>query len=480
MPDKTTISIEVYRRENLLLKRENANLREEILRLKSILSKDSHNSSKPPSSDGFKKKTKSLRTRSGKPQGGQIGNKGGVLEMTATPDSQIIHKVDQCNHCSKDISYLGTHTYENRQVLDLPPVQLHVTGHKAEVKQCPHCHRTSTAVFPESITQKVQYGNGLKGLIVYLMNYQLMPYERTREFIADVFGHTLSGSTLFEINKKCSANLEEYEQIIKSALIASKTVHFDETGFYYEGKRKWLHSASTKGLTYYYPHDKRGKVAMDEMDILPRYGGTAIHDFWQSYLGYDCSHGLCNVHHLRDLTFCYEQEGSKWAKQLKQFLQKVNKQVNHAQTNNQQCLEESRITNNLEEYQQLLDIGKKEHPPPEPAAKKRGRIKKTKSRNLLERFENYQHEILGFMQNFDIPFDNNRAEQDIRMMKVKQKISGCFRSSQGAEYFAKIRGYISTMRKQGIEVLHAINMAMNKNPIIPYSCYSYQQIFKVK
>jgi transposase len=474
------MTIEAYQKENQQLKQKIveltgwiSTLSQEILSLKAIISKDSHNSSKPPSSDGFKKKTKSLRSQSGKPRGGQKGNKGGVLEMTATPDIEVIHKVEQCGHCSKDISYLGTHTYDNRQVLDCPPIKLYVTEHKAEVKQCPHCQGTTTAAFPEGIIQKVQYGNGVKGLIAYLMNYQLMPYERTREFIADVFGHSLSGSTLFEVNKKCSANLEDYEQTIKSALIASKTVHFDETGFYYEGKRKWLHSASTKDLTFYYPHNNRGKVAMDEMNILPQYEGTAIHDFWKSYLDYDCNHGLCNVHHLRDLTFCHEQEGSEWAKQQKQFLQKVNNQVNQAKANNQQCLEKCQIIDNLKEYQRLLDLGKKEHPPPERIIKKRGRIKKTKSRNMLERFESYQYEILGFMQNFDIPFDNNRAEQDIRMMKVKQKISGCFRSSEGAEYFARIRGYISTMRKQGVEVLHAIDMAMNKNPIIPACCYSY-------
>ena len=263
--------------------------------------------------------------------------------MVENADKQIVHKAERCKCCGKAIHQLGTHRYEKRQVFDLPEIRLETTGHRAEIKTRPYCHTENKADFPAQVSHPVQYGQAVKGLVLYLINYQLLPIERTRELFEDIFGHSLSGATLNNINQACADNLQSYEEQVSQALLNSKIVHFDDTGFYYEGKCKWLHSASTKELTYYFPHDKRGRCAMNDMGLLPNYKGIAVHDFWKSYLDYDCKHSLCNVHHLRDLTFCHEHEGSQWALKMKEFLQQIKSQEDKAKTEGLTQLKEKQL-----------------------------------------------------------------------------------------------------------------------------------------
>lgn len=450
------------------LERENSILKERLLRLEAMLNKNSRNSSKPPSSDGFKKVIKGLRSQSNKKAGGQQGHKGNTLTMVSNPDNSVYHKVEHCKECGKNLTGIGTQSYEKRQVFDIPSINIKVTEHLAEIKTCPVCSTKNKADFPEHIQQPVQYGERILTWIIYLMNYQLLPYKRTAEIFEDLFGHGLSEGTLNNINARFYDNLERFEDELKNELLNQKAINFDETGYYFNTKRNWLLSASTKNLTYYHPHTKRGSEAMDSMGILPNFKGIAIHDFWKSYLTFNCSHALCNVHHLRDLIFCHEQEGSAWAQKMKDFLLDVKTEVDKAKQDEKTSLELYQIIKFKQQYNEILKEGQKEHPPPKKEKGKRGRQKKSKSRNMLERFDEYQNEILTFMNNFDVPFDNNLAEQDLRMMKVKQKISGCFRSSDGAKYFSRIRSYISTIRKQGFEVFDALQRAAKGQPIIPF------------
>jgi len=460
--------------EVILLRAENAELKLEILSLRSLVSellgklnKNSSNSSKPPSSDSFVKKTKSLRQSTGKSVGGQLGHEGNTLKSVINPDKIIEHNVNSCSCCGKDISILGTLQYESRQVFDIPPIKLEVTEHRAIIKTCPGCNTENKATFPIHITQPVQYGFNIHKTAVYLMNYQLLPLQRTSELFGDLFGHPISTGTLNSMNIKCFENLEPFETDITQKIIDSPVVHFDETGYYVNSKRQWLHSASTKTLTLYMPHEKRGKEAMNAMKILPEYKGTAIHDFWYPYHSYSCSHGLCNVHHLRDLTFCNEYEKSSWAKNAIDLLFVIQKQCDEAKQQNRPHLSTEQILTIEIKYINLLQEGNREHPLPPPNPKGvRGKIKKSKSRNLLERFEQNRKSILAFMYDFNIPFGNNLAEQDIRMMKVKQKISGCFRTMSGAQIFSRIRSYISTTRKQEMNLMNAIHCAVIGSPYI--------------
>jgi hypothetical protein len=475
-------NIQVLERQNMLLTEQNLlqqvvinkqslrieELEKRITHLENIQSKNSSNSSKPPSSDGFKRTT-SMRKPSGKKPGGQKGHPGRNLPMVAVATKHQIHFVTQCSCCGHDISESAVVSYQRRQVTDVPPITIEVTEHMAEQKECPHCKTVSTAVFPARVSQPMQYGDNIRQWIVYMLNFLMVPVGRTAKFLQDFLGIHMSEGTVINIQKECAGNLAEFEQKIKAALCKEPVVHFDETGYYIDKLRQWLHVASTKELTLYMPHPKRGKEAMDAMGILPGFEGVAVHDFWGSYMDYPCGHELCNVHHLRDLTFCAEQEKNIWAEHMSELLLKVKSQVEAAKAQKLQSLESAQVTEFEQQYDALVETGKKEHPLPERQKGKRGKVKKSKTRNMIERFDQHRKSILGFMNDFQIPFDNNLAEQDIRMTKTKLKVSGCFRSMEGAENFALIRSYISTMRKQGINLFDALLSAITGEPVIPQS-----------
>ena len=378
--------------------------------------------------------------------------------MVEDPDHVKIHSVNECENCQCSLSGKEAHTLEKRQVFDIPPSKLEVTEHQVEIKECPACGHINKAGFPEDVIAPVQYGPRIKATAVYLKGYQLLPSGRTAELFQDLFSCGLSEGTLDNIINDTSLRLENTIEQIKEQLQKTSLAHFDETGISLMGKRHWLHAASTESLTHYEFHAKRGTEAMDDIGILPNFHGRAIHDFWKPYLTYEnYSHGLCNAHHLRELTFLYEEQEENWAKNMIDCLLEIKTTVDAAR-NTRNGLVKEQLHKFEKRYQRILNKGytvnSLENKPP--GRKKRGRPKKSKARNLLERLDKHRKKALAFMYDFNVPFDNNLVERDVRMAKVQQKISGTFRSENGAKAFCRIRSYISTVRKNSIDVLEAI------------------------
>jgi transposase len=330
--------------------------------------------------------------------------------------------------------------------------------------------------FPEGVTQPLQYGAGVKSLLVYLQSYQLLPYARTCELFHDLFGSAPSEGTLSETLQSCSFQLEATEAAIREALTQAKVAHFDETGLRVEGKLHGLHSqsglslysASTETLTHYSPQKKRGQEGMKAAGVLPNFQGRAVHDGWASYFTYGCDHALCNAHHLRELTFLAERHSQAWAEELKRLLIEMKQAVEAANDAGKAALTKKTLRSLLKRYDTLLKTGEAANPPPPEAVPRRGRRKQTPARNLLGRLRRYQEETLAFLYDFAVPFDNNPAEREIRMMKVQQKVSGGFRSQEGAQAFCRIRGYIASARKQSHPVLFALQPeTISSRPLRP-------------
>ncbi len=452
-----------------LLEAENRQLREEDKELRGKLAKNSKNSSKPPSSDGLKKpKPKSLRKQTGKKPGGQQGHPGARLEMVDQPDHIVLHTNDACQQCGRSLESVAATDNSRRQVIDMPPVKLEVTEHRAEIKCCPGCGCRNEAAFPDDVKTSAQYGSRIKSLLVYLNQYQLLPYDRTCQLVEDLFSRTISQGTLYNWNLDCYQNLESTEQQIRQAILTSEVVHFDETGIRQQGKLHWLHTAGTEHLTFYGLHARRGKEAMIELGILEKYTGCAVHDHWKSYFAFSCDHSLCNAHHLRELTYLAEQDQQVWAESMIGLLLEA-KKVSEATAEN--CLAEDSpaLLSIRLRYDALIAQGLARNlPPPQRLEKKkRGRPKQSKAKNLLDRLRDYREETLAFLTHPLIPFDNNQGERDIRMAKLKQKISGCFRGQDGGNIFARIRGYVSTLRKNDLEILAGIQSIFNGSPKLP-------------
>lgn len=450
------------------LSKDNTALNERVKSLESQVNKNSNNSSKPPSSDGFKKKTKSLRIKSGKRPGGQEGHEGSTLCMNDNPDEIKIHSVEQCIKCGASLDDISPERYIVRQVIDMPETKAKTTEHRAEVKICPQCKCKNTARFPDEIVNTVQYGGRLKAIAVYLTQYQLIPYKRSAGLIEDLFNHHLSQGSIVTFNENCHEKLQSIEDNIKNSIISSTgAVHFDETGMYVEKKRKWLHVASNENLTYYECHEKRGKEATDKIGILSKFTGTAVHDGFKTYNKYtNCSHALCNAHILRELNGITELQNQEWAKPMKDLLIEIKKEVDLI-SNNYNVLPLDKIQDFEARYNKILKAGFDEDYAKNIELYSQKKVKRSLSLNLLNRLSGYKEQILAFMYDFDIPFDNNLAERDLRMAKVKQKISGTFRSSAGANAFTRIRGYVSTVRKQGNNALDCIKSVFTANPIDP-------------
>lgn len=437
------------------------------------LAKDSHNSSKPPSSDIKKPKTRSQRTSRGKPPGGQPGHPGETLRMRETPDQVLVHSPTECVACGTSLWEVAGRGYERRQVFEVPPLKLEVIEHRAEVKNCPHCAQRNKGRFPEAVTQPVQYGDRVKALGVYFTEYQMLSYERTSETFADLFGQAVLPATVHGSNETCYIELASAEEAIKEHLRQADVLHADESGLYVAGKRAWIHVSSAAEWTHYEHHAKRGKAATDAIDILPKFHGTAVHDGYGSYPQYKaCDHALCNAHHLRELTFIEEEYQQAWAGRMKALLLEIKGRVANAQALGATELETPTQQAFVRRYQAILRAGAAANPVPAATGppdgpKKRGRKKQSPAKNLLDRLRANRAAVLAFMRDFRVPFDNNLAERDLRMVKVKQKISGCFRSEEGAQYFCRIRSYISTVKKQGGRVLEALEQVFKGNPMIP-------------
>ena len=421
----------------------------------------SKNSSIPPSKDP--NRNKAPKDKGDKPAGGQKGHKGTTLAQTDSQDEVDIRLVVRDTLPKGNYHEVG---FIKRQVVDIDISKI-ITEYRAQILENEHGERF-TADFPDGVNSHIQYGSNIKAHAVYLSQYQLLPYNRIEEYFSDQLDIPISAGSLFNFNKQAFDLVKSSgaEEIIKNALRSSMSaLHVDETGINIAGKRCWLHGASDQAWTYFFSHKKRGKEAMDDADILAHFQGILCHDHWKPYYKYTvCDHSLCNAHHLRELERSWEHDEMQWAKAMQTLLISINK----AQRDNGFIVDNATQASYRTEYQKILADGDKHCPPPDEKWRKegqRGRLKRTKSRALLERLRNFEDDVLRFMTRVDIPFTNNQGENDIRMTKVHQKISGCFRSEQGAEIFCLVRSYLSTCRKQNVSASEALNLLFkNKLP----------------
>lgn len=437
-----------------------------VAELERRLGQNSRNSHKPPSSDGLARRTVSSREPSGRKPGGQPGHEGTTLRMVEQPDRVKPHVPPVCPGCGRALAGLTGTVCERRQVIELVPKLTEVIEHQAMEVVCPGCRQAVRGRFPDGVDQAVQFGAGLKGLMVYLQTYQLLPYERTAEFCTDVLALGVSEGTLDSARLTSAENLAGVTAAIKVAIGSAPVVGFDETGVRIAGKLDWLHTARTDTLTHYETHRRRGSVAMDEIGILPVYRGTAEHDGLAAYRLYPCRHALCNSHHLRELKAINQDPGQEWAGRMRGLLCEIKQCVDEAKAAGAVALAEPVLRRFTRRYDELIRAGRRANPHGIEQMN-RGRLKRTPAQNLLNRLAEDRAAVLLFMHDFQVPFDNNGSERDLRMMKVKQKVSGCFRSTEGAAAFCRIRGYISTLRKQGLPVLPALQSTLRGAPVMP-------------
>lgn len=439
--------------------------------LEDQVAKNSGNSSKPPASDGLVRPPRPAHDRQRGPRrsGGQVGHAGHTLQAVAWPDHLGPHAVPRCARCQRSLRRVPVTGWEKRQVFEVPPVRVEVTEHRAEIKACPACGQLTRADFPAGVEQAVQYGPRLKAQAVYFHHYHFIPLERTAELFGDLYGHPVSDGLVVEASATTAQQVVPVVSQIKTYLAQHPGVtHFDETGVRVGGRWHWLHSASTADLTYYAWHPKRGTKALDAIGLLPALQGTALHDHWSAYFQYPVAHALCNAQHLRELKFVAEQYHQPWATRFSTLLLDIKAAVAKARPQ-RTSLPPQLVAQFEQRYAQLLRQGRRANPTPPrtPSPKPRGRPKQSPPQNLLDRLHDHQREVLAFMYDFEVPFDNNQAERDLRMTKVKQKISGGFRSQAGAHVFCHLRSYISTVRKNGHSVIDALHAAGLGQPYRP-------------
>lgn len=420
--------------------------------LEAMIKMNSSNSSKPPSTDGLKKKIKKNNRVKGKRKpGAQPGHSGSGLCLMENVDEKIICPVNNKCECGADLSRREVTRIEKRQVIDTPEKLIHVKEYLIEVKQC-KCGKEHKGDC--NYTQRVQYGEGLKSLLVYFNQYQLIPNDRIQEMMKDVFGLSVSDGLIFSSAENCFNNLEDTVEMIKEGLKESSLIHNDETGIRCEGKTQYIHCASNEHLTHFAIHSTRGYKAIEEIGILPEFKGVSVHDRWASYDRYNCTHALCNAHLLRDLKFVHEEMHRNWARKMIELL------LNVKERKNDEMLTANFTTRTERRMDEIIRRALRKEPKITDIPGKRGRKPQNKSVLLLKVFRDRKKEIMLFARNKEVPFDNNLCERDLRMIKLKQKISGCFRALKGAKIFCAIRSYISTIRKKGFLVWEAIKQAI--------------------
>ena len=437
---------------------ENAALRAKVAELERRLGQDSSTSSKPPSSDGLAKKPRilgSLRGASGKPSGGQKGHKGETLRQVARPDRIVGHEASHCGRCQARLEPGMARDFEARQVFDLVERPLIVTEHRASIYRCACCGGRTKAEFPEGVTSPTQYGERIKAAAVYLNVQQLIPEDRAAQALGDLFGaHPPCPASVTAWVGEKAAELEQVHAEIGARVAQEKVRHLDETGLRVAGKLHWLHTTSSQAFTFYRAEEKRGAIPLDLK------GGVVVHDGFVAYgaLG-DVKHALCNAHHLRELNALIEIDGEAWAASMRDMLLEANAAVRQAREAGAKALEPGEVDAFIERYWEAVRQGLSFHRdlpalPRDP--KSRGRRKRRPGFNLLIRLKAFKDDALRFLVDFDVPFTNNLAEQDIRMTKVKMKISGAFRTLAGAKIFADLRSIVSTARKQGCDILQTL------------------------
>ena len=437
--------------EQILLLKEKINrLAAKIKVLEGRSKKNSKNSHKPPSTDekSRNKKTTSSREKSSNNPGGQPGHPGKTLEQHKNPDEIVKLTVSDCAHCGTSLRNTAT-SIIRRQQFEIPPIHMFVTEYQAESKDC-KCGYNTTACFPEGITNTVQYGPNARALMVYLNQYQFIPYLRIKQLFKDVFGKDISPGTIVNAINSLSANLNILDSQIKNKLRRSTVIHCDETGMNVNGEKQWLHTSGNEKWAHFGLHAKRGQQASQEINILPRSKGIMVHDHWKSYFRYSRNeHALCNAHHIRELRFIHENHSMQWAKNMKGLLLEINQSKDKYVNQNKTKFSKWLLRKYNSAYDSILVLAEREQ-------RVRGTID---SRNLINRLKGYKKETLLFMNNFKVPFTNNLAERDIRMAKVKQKISGYFRSKISSNSFCKIRTMIISATKNRKNIFKTIQAA---------------------
>ena len=447
------------------LRRRIAALQAEVADLRRQLGRDSSNSSKPPSSDGLKKKPRvpgSLRGGSGKASGGQTGHKGGTLRQVADPDRVVRHEACACGRCGSSLGPKSATGIEKRQVFDLAERPLMVTEHQASIYRCEHCRGETKAAFPDGVVSPVQYGERVKAAAIYLNIQQLIPEDRTAQALSDLFGAPLicPASIVAWVGKKAQ-ELRRVYQHIGERVAKAKVRHLDETGFRIAGKLQWLHTTSSLTFTFYRADEKRGAIPEDLQ------AGVVVHDHFQPYRRLDTvDHAFCNAHILRELKSLIEFDHEPWAELMRDMLLAANLAVNKAREAGATALAPDQLKAFLDRYWAAVRLGlafHRELPKLTTKANAPGRTKRRPGHNLLQRLKTFQTETLRFLTDFDVPFTNNLAEQDLRMMKVKMKISGSFRTLEGAQIFARLRSIVSTARKHRLNILQILTASQNQN-----------------
>jgi transposase len=443
-----------------------------VLDFQSRLALNSQNSSKPPSSDGYiKPAPKSLREKTGRNGGGQPGHPGHTLYPVEHPDHTVTISLNLCpNGCGTKLTHQPLIRHVCRQVFDLPPQKLEATEFRAETKHCPTCDVDVAASFPANVTAPTQYGSRFLSFLAYVRDQHFIASDRVSQFCSDIFGHSVSEQITQDAQAKANDNLDPFEARVKTILPSADILHVDETGLRVEGKLQWVHGLASRLLTWYGLHARKGRQAIQHFGILARFRGRLIHDCLSSYFNLRCLHALCNAHILRELTFLFEVLHQPWAGKMRQLLLDMKQRVAELKAAGRVRLGPSELASWLRRYNALLREGRAANPPPPaPAVKRRGRPKKTKAINLLDRLQRHRRAVLAFLYDFSVPFTNNHAEQILRMLKVRQKISGCFRTTAGAQRFLRLRSYIATVRKHDLPVFQAIVDAIEGHPFIPVS-----------
>ena len=445
------------REEIASLREENAGLRAlvheqaaQIADLTARLGKDSHNSSKPPTSDGLRKRTRSQRQPSGKRSGGQTGHRGHTLAQVTTPDACVTHRPAQCATCQHRLDQVVGRVRETRQVYDLPSwVRVVVTAHQVEEVDCPCCGSRSYGQFPETLTAPAQYGPVVRSTAVYLHHVQFLSVRRTVEALDELYGVRISEATLLTWVQAAATAVGPRVAQIADLVATRQQMGGDETGIRVGGQLRWVHVASTRWLTHVAWHAKRGQAAMTAIGIWPQFHGHAMHDRWASYDTFACQHLLCKAHLVRDLTFLAEAQAQPWAADLRDLLLAMHTAAQEWQGRGITRCPEPERSDWLAQYFALVRHGYATLPPPPPVPKRRGRPKQHPTKNLLDVLLHRADQILGFIEETAQPFTNNQREQDLRMVKIQQKVSGGFRSAAGATAFCALRSYLATLRKQG-------------------------------
>jgi transposase len=457
------------RAANARLVAANTALEARVAELERRLGQDSSNSSKPPSSDGLGKPSRverraaegGERRRPGK----QPGAPGAHLAQVAEPDEVIWHVPGRCGGCGADLADAPVSGVEARQVFDLPPLRLGVAEHRAQRRRCA-CGTTTAAGFPDHARAAACYGPGVRALCCYLCVHQHLPVDRAAQLLSDVLGAPVATGTLAAVVAEGASALAGFVQVVAAQLAAAPVAHFDETGARVAGRLHWVHSASTASLSLFSVHAKRGKQAMDAAGVLPHFARVAVHDGWSPYWRYDqVTHALCGAHLLRELEAITDEPGQGWAAGMAELLVDVKLVADRARAAGCARVDDDVRARLHGRYERLLADGQAANPPPRAA--RRSRPRRSPAANLLARLDRHRDEVLRSLEDCRVPFDNNQAERDLRMVKLQQKISGCWRSLDGAAAFLTVRSYLSSARKHGMNPLAVLRQLFQGHPWLP-------------